>query len=147
MRAAILLCDNAQAVAGKLYILGASWGITGPEPVTMGIAIQILVPWDEANNPHKFRLQMLTLDGVPATWPTPTGPQGLDLSGQFETGRPPGVRKGMELPAVVAINLAGMPLEPGGYELRLTIDEQTNENWRAVFDVRPRPQAPTIQNG
>jgi hypothetical protein len=144
VRASILLCDNAQAVNGKLYILGGSWNLTGPGPVTMGIAVQILVPWDEANSPHEFRLQMLTLDGQPATWQTPTGPQSLDLRGRFETGRPPGIRRGSELPATLAINLAGMPLTPGGYEVRLSIDNHTDENWRAVFDVRALPQ-PTMQ--
>lgn len=140
MRASILLCDSAQTANGKLYILGGSWNMTGPDPVTMGVAIQILVPWDEANNPHEFRLQMLTLDGHPATWPTASGPQGLDVSGRFETGRPAGVRKGAELPATIAINLAGMPLAPGGYEVRLTIDGQADENWHAAFDVKERPK-------
>jgi hypothetical protein len=139
MRAWILLCDNAQSVAGKLYILGGSWNVTGPDPVTMGIALQILVPWDEANRRHEFRLQMLTLDGKPATWPMPEGVGTLDFRAGFETGRPPGTRPGSELPAVFAINLNGVPLAPGGYEVRLSIDEETNENWHAVFDVRARP--------
>jgi hypothetical protein len=143
VRATILLCDNAQAVNGKLYIMGGSWNMTGPDPVTMGVAIQILVPWDESNRRHEFRLQMLTLDGNPAIWQTPAGPQGLDVRGQFETGRPPGIPQGIELPAVLAINFAGIPLAPGGYEMRVTIDSQTNENWRAVFNVRERPQVPS----
>jgi hypothetical protein len=130
---------------GKLYIMGASWNMTGPDPVTMGIAIQILVPWDEANRQHQFRLQMLTLDGAPAIWPTPAGLGSLDIRGNLETGRPPGLRPGSELPAVIALNLAGVPLPPGGYEVRLSIDDETNENWRAVFDVRSRPTPPVTQ--
>ena len=38
----MLLADSAQAVEGKLYILGGGWNITGPEPSPSGIAIYIV---------------------------------------------------------------------------------------------------------
>ena len=38
MKVTILLADAAQAVEGKLYILGGGWSITGPDPSPMSRA-------------------------------------------------------------------------------------------------------------
>ena len=32
MKVTILLADAAQAVEGKLFVLGGGWSVTGPEP-------------------------------------------------------------------------------------------------------------------
>ena len=32
MKVTMLLADSAQAIEGKLYILGGGWSITGPDP-------------------------------------------------------------------------------------------------------------------
>ena len=44
-----MLADAAQAVEGKLYILGGGWSVTGPEPSASAIAAYIQVPWDRTN--------------------------------------------------------------------------------------------------
>jgi hypothetical protein len=70
VKVTILLADAAQAVNGKLYILGGGWSITGPEPTSMAIAIQIEVPWTDSNQRHTLRLALLNEDGRPVMVPT-----------------------------------------------------------------------------
>ena len=48
MKVTILLADSAQAINGKLYILGGGWSIADPGPVVMALAMKIEVPWDQA---------------------------------------------------------------------------------------------------
>src|SRR5207247_10829340 len=89
MRVTMRLADAAQAINGKLYILGGGWSIIGPDPVPSAIAIKIEVPWDEANKRHKLKLELVEADGRPVRAPTPTGEKPGQLEGDLEVGRPP----------------------------------------------------------
>src|SRR5207244_5203833 len=40
VKVTILLADAAQAVEGKLYVLGGGWSTTGPDPAPMARAIK-----------------------------------------------------------------------------------------------------------
>ena len=73
MKVTILLADSAQAVQGKLYILGGGWSIAGPGPITMAIAIKIEIPWTEANTRHQLRVALFDEDEHLVTIPTQTG--------------------------------------------------------------------------
>jgi hypothetical protein len=138
IRATMLLADSAQAAEGKLYILGGGWNITGPDPAPSAIAIYVEVSWDMANMRHPWRLELLDSDGGSVMVPTPLGDQALVLQGELEVGRPPGVTPGSGLGVPLAINLGPLPLAPNGrYEWRLTINGQSDENWRLPFSTRP----------
>ena len=63
VRVTMLLADFAQVSDGKLTIVGGGWSLTGPDPVPFGIAILIRVPWDQANQRHVMRLELLDADG------------------------------------------------------------------------------------
>src|SRR3546814_16783640 len=69
------LADAAEAVNGKLYILGGGWSITGPDPTPSAIAIKIEVPWDQAKTRHQLKLELFNDDGQPIMVPTPIGEQ------------------------------------------------------------------------
>ncbi len=135
-----MLADAAQASEGKLFILGGGWTVTGPAPIPSAIAIQVLVPWDMANQRHDMRLELLDTDGQPVTVDTPVGEQPLVIENQFEVGRPPGHRPGTPIDMTMAINLGPIPLAPGNrYEWRLSIGEETREEWTLPFSTRPGP--------
>lgn len=122
----LLLCDHAQEVAGKLYVLGGGWSIYRGAPVTMGLAVKISVPWDAANVPHDFRARLVTEDGQDPMLPNGEGGLGaspVEFQGRFEAGRPAGLAPGSELDAPFAVNIAGLPLVPGRYEWQVEIDE------------------------
>ena len=140
MKVTIMLADAAQAVGGKLYILGGGWSVIGPDPSPSAIALKIEVPWGEANIKHHLTMQLLDADGRPVR----LGDQPIEFKGEFEVGRPPGVPVGTPLDATMAINLGPLPLEPGRrYTWKLSIDDASREEWSVGFNTRPRlPQAP-----
>lgn len=137
MKLTMLLCDAAQAVNGKLYILGGGFNVMGPEPGPSAIALQIDVPWDLTNTRHKLRLDLVTDDGQPVLIPTPTGQSAAQITAEFEVGRPAGHKAGTPLGVVLAVNIGPLPLSPGArYEWRCCINDEPRDEWRVAFSVR-----------
>jgi hypothetical protein len=135
----MLLADYAQVADGKLTVVGGGWSLTGPELVPFGIALLIQVPWDRANQRHVMRLELLDADGQPIVMDTDEGsdqPVVFFDDLPFEVGRPPGLKPGTYLDFPVAVNSAPLPLDPGLYEWRLTIDGVADPDWRLPFTVR-----------
>jgi hypothetical protein len=139
VKVTMMLADAAQAVEGKLYILGGGWSITGPEPTPSAIAAYIQVPWDRTNVQHEFRLELIDADGDPVSLEGPDGEvQPVTIEGAFEVGRPVGVRPGTPIDVPLALNIGPLGLPPGGrYEWRLAIDGETDDDWRLAFSTRP----------
>jgi len=108
----LIIADAVEAANGKLYMIGGAWdrwtSRTYPSPIHLGIAIGLLVPWDETNQRHRISVSVGDADGnriVP------------EMGAEVEVGRPPGMRPGSPQRAVLAIN-AGFPLpNPGRYEV------------------------------
>ena len=121
MRVTLLLCDAAQVQGGKLFVLGGGWNIAlkrGDLPVPMALAINILVPWNATNERHKFVACLLTEDGEAVN--SPDG-KPVEIKGEFEMGRPPGIKPGTSLKAPMAIQVA-LPLALGAYKWELSVD-------------------------
>ena len=137
MRATIILCDAAQAIDGKLYILGGGWSVSGPLQAPTAIAIKLEVPWDRANERIAWRLHLVDADGRDVVLETNEGPRAVELHGEFEVGRPPGLPPGLPLDLPMAITIVPMPLPTGTrYEWLLHIDGEHRDEWRAGFLVR-----------
>jgi hypothetical protein len=138
MQVTLLLADFAQVSDGKLIVVGGGWSMSGPDPVPFGIAILVRVPWDQANHDHTLRLELLDADGQPVMVDTDDGEQPVvffdDI--EFQVGRPAGLKPGTPLDFPLAVNSGPLPLEPGLYEWRLSIDGATDEDWRLTFTVR-----------
>jgi len=133
MKVTMLLADAAQAVSGKLYILGGGWSIIGMPPAPTAIALKIDVPWGEANRPHDLILSLLDSDNQPVL--IENNP--IEVRGQFETGRPAGLIAGTDLDVVLAINIGPLPLPAGQrFVWRCSIDGQTRDEWQLVFSTR-----------
>jgi hypothetical protein len=135
----MLLADSAQVSENKLYVLGGGWDTTGPQPSPSALAMLIQVPWDQTNKRYRWRLELVDSDGEAVALQTPMGhEEPVQVEGEFEVGRPPGIPAGSPLHVPVAINFGPLPLEPGGrYEWRLTIGKESHEDWRLPFNVRP----------
>jgi hypothetical protein len=143
MNVTLMLCDGAQAVNGKLYILGGGWNVTGPAPTPSAIAVLVRVPWDEANRRHRLRLELVTEDGAPVTVGGPDGQQPVLINAEFEVGRPAGHRAGRPLPVTLGISIGPLPLAPDShFEWRCSIDDETREDWRLEFSTRPQVRQP-----
>jgi hypothetical protein len=133
----MLLADYAVVSDGKLTIVGGGWSQTGPELSSFGIGLLIQVPWDQSNTRHSFSVALLDSDGAEVVLETDEeGQQAVAFGGEFEVGRPPGLKPGTPLDFPVAVNSTPLPLEAGRYEWRLTIDGKSREDWTMPFTVR-----------
>jgi uncharacterized protein DUF6941 len=142
VKATLLLADYAVVSDGKLTVVGGGWSQTGPEPSAFGIALLIQVPWDQANTVHTFSVELLDADGAAVVVDSEGAEQAAEdeqavaFGGEFEVGRPPGIKPGTPLDFPVAVNSSPLPLEPGRYEWRLTIDAESRADWTLPFTVR-----------
>jgi len=101
------------------------------------------VDWDDANRRKAFLLELLDADGQLVRLPTPEGEQTLEIRGDFEVGRPPGLIPGTPLDAAVAINIGPLPLPPARrFVWRVSTDGRTSEEWEVGFSTRPAQQVP-----
>lgn len=129
----MLLCDAAQATGGKLFILGGGLSVIGPKAQPLALAIRITVPWDRANIPHDWRIQLLDEDGRSVK----LGEREITVTGRFEAGRPAGLRPGTPLGVALAINITPIPLPSGAsYTFALSIDDEERSDWRVGFFVK-----------
>src|SRR5579862_1076406 len=84
----VILSDAAQVASGKLFLLGGGWSTwrsgVYPAPIQIGIAISILVDWNETGTRYPITVTIADDAGVPVVPP---------VKGQFEVGRQPDVAK------------------------------------------------------
>lgn len=133
----MLLCDAAQVVNGKLYILGGGVTAVGPNPQPLALAIRITLPWDRANIPHVWRIDLVDEDGHPVKG---RNDKPVALEGRLEAGRPAGLRPGSPLAVALALNVAAIALTRGrAYTFQLSIEGETRPGWRVGFFARETP--------
>lgn len=135
MKLTFLLADAAQAVEGKLYVLGGGWVFIGPQVGPMALALLVEVPWGEANQKHQVAIELQDVDGQPLR----IGPeaQPVRIEAELEVGRPPGHPAGTPFNVPMAINMGPLPLPPGGrYIWVVSIDGHTEPEWQVGFHVR-----------
>src|SRR6266496_1346948 len=118
MEATLLLCDWAEEVNGKLYIMGAGWSrVVASRPVSIALGVLLFIPWDQANRPHNIEISLLTEDGEPVE----IDGERVAVPGKMEVGRPPGTRPGSRLEAPLALRFPALQLPPGAYRFDLTV--------------------------
>jgi hypothetical protein len=119
MEVTMLLCDRAQVAEGKLYVLGGGWNLAqAGMPVPVEVAVLVAVPWTATNEKHQFTLALVDDDGQPVGL---GGGPAIHLEGEFEVGRPPGIKPGTALNQQMVFKF-GMPAFPaGGYVFEFSI--------------------------
>lgn len=132
----LILADHAEIIGGKLYLMGGGWDVltvnTGfPLTRPVGLAAAFSVPWNETNERRNVEIDIQTEDGQSVG----------KVSGQFEVGRPAGIKAGqdqrLQLAANVPLNLAG----PGTYVIVARIEGQ--DETRVPFNVLEGPLSRT----
>lgn len=85
----LILADRAEAVNGKLYLLGGGWDRVGlfqiPGPADFDVAVGVLVGYNETNIPHVLELALEDEDNKGVQAP---------IRAQFEVGKPAGMKTG-----------------------------------------------------
>jgi hypothetical protein len=115
-----VVANHAEAINGLLYLVGAGWtDITQPvgpngQPSVMhfGMAVSILVGWNETNRRFPLDLKVVHEDGDEL----------FSVHAQVEAGRPPGLPAGSDIRSVLAVNAEAQFPRPGSYEFRAELD-------------------------
>jgi hypothetical protein len=129
----MLLCDSAQGVGGKLYILGGGWTQVAEPPqggLVMGLAVKLAIPWDRGNEKIPILIRLQNDQGESVLDP---GGNAIEAQTELELGRPPGLKRGTPLDACLALNFMGLPLREGNYVWTLETDGSVK--CRAPFRV------------
>jgi hypothetical protein len=141
-----MLADSAQAVGGKLFVLGGGISNTAPQPTPIAICGTIVIPWDETNVPHTLTVLLESANGQSISVPTPMGDQPFKIEAKFEGGRPPGTAKGTNFTAPIALNFLRPSMPPGRYLFKILSDG--TEVDRLSLDVHEvLPQACVLAPG
>jgi hypothetical protein len=130
MEVTLILCDAAQESGGKLHVLGGGWTHAATPrgtPFNLALGLVIQVPWDRTNEKHTIRALLLTDDGERVS----IGETPVENGGEFELGRPAGLKVGTTLNAVMAMQFNGLVLGPGGYVWEVQVNGE--EKARAPF--------------
>ena len=138
----LTVANHAEAINGLLYLSGAGWTDLrrpipgdGPVPPThMGVGVAIQVPWAETNYQHSVGLRIESADGAIL----------LQVQGQFEIGRPPGLAPGSDLRTVLAFTSDIVFPTAGIYRVVATVAEDSRSVTFRVHDVpvQPMPRLP-----
>lgn len=142
MRVDVILADAAQASDGKVSMLGAGWSLThGATP--MAVVVFIEIPWDQANEDRAFVLELLDADGRPVVVQGGGGPRTIVVEGQIKAERAEGLPHGVPITLPpLALQIGPMPLEPGRYVWRFSLNGTTRETWQRSFTkLAPPPDA------
>lgn len=137
----MLLCDYAEELGGKLYMMGGGWSrnYTPNQPSNMSLAIKIAVPWNEANQPYSLTVRLVDENHEPVQ--NPNDGENIGLEGKVEVGRPPGLKPGSNLDLALAVRFDGLILGPGTYVWELLIGNNVLES--TIFDVIDLNAPPT----
>lgn len=126
----LILADRAEAVNGKLYMMGGGWDVLAPPslagPAGFSVALGILVPWLATNMDHQCTVRLEDADGTLL----------VEMRVDFRTGRPSSMEHGAAQRMMIALPVSTIFPAAGRYAIVATIGEQER---RAAFAVRPAP--------
>jgi hypothetical protein len=125
-----VLADAAQAVGGKIFILGGGWNVfrsaNYPAPVQLAIAIGLGFASNEIGVRYPLKIVIADEAGVPVV---------PELNGQIETGQfAPDLPQGLPVKVPVAWNVNFAVPRPGKYVIVVTVGvAQADLTFDAIF--------------
>ena len=119
----LTLANHAEVREGFLYLSGAEWDTVtrsyssdkAPQPVHLGIAFTVIVPWTEANEPHTAEIWIEDEDAHYRVMATTVN---------IEVGRPPGKVPGSDTRVPLAMNGIIQFPKAGGYRVQAQIGKE-----------------------
>jgi hypothetical protein len=118
----LILADRAEAIGGKLYMMGGAWDqiavVDFSKPVLFSIALGITIPWNATNTDHKLQVQLMDEDGNRL----------FSVDGSFKAGRPPQLPQGASQNNVLAFAAAAVLPQAGTYSVDATLNESTSRS-------------------
>jgi hypothetical protein len=131
IRTWLMLCDGAQVIDGKFFILGGGFESFGADPQPFALAGRIDMPPSALGSDHKWELYLEDTEGR-SVLPAEVSP----ISQQFAISDIPGFDDAyVSIPFVVSFG--ALQLAPGQrYVWRLYVDGRTDDTWFLNFTVR-----------
>jgi hypothetical protein len=134
----LITADRAEAINGKLYLMGGAWDrlwvgdFTKPQSVSF--AVGIVVPWNSTNEEHALTVRLVDQDEVEIA----------NVRANFAVGASAQVRRSESQRATVAVQIQAQLKGPGTYKLIGMIDDDPENCHQSVFyaSERSAPQAP-----
>jgi hypothetical protein len=84
-----------------------------------------------------FELILEDEDGQTVTQASEQGVEPVQFGGQFEVGRPPGLRPGRPIDLPLAVVVQPLSLQPAHrYTWRIRINDKSEDDWFLAFDTR-----------
>ena len=144
-----VLADAAQAVGGKMFILGGGWNVfrsgNYPAPVQLAVAIGMGFASNEIGIRHAVKIVIADEAGVPVV---------PELNGQIETGQlAPDLPRGLPVKVPLAWNVSFAVPRPGRYGIVITVgSSQTELSFDAIFvgqkvQFSPESSVPPSERG
>ncbi|PJJ73145.1 hypothetical protein CLV46_2730 [Diaminobutyricimonas aerilata] len=134
VRITAFLADSAEALNGKLYVLGAGWdtiGATSFPAVHSRVAIGVIVHvgWNDTDIEHEVAVRLETEDGQPVPLGRNGAGDGSSVIGmighRFTATRGPLQRPGDDLAHPITFTINDLRLaRAGGYSWVLTVDRE-----------------------
>jgi len=138
----LLLADRAEAVNGKLYMVGGGFdralvsNLEAGSGVDIDVAFAILVDYLETNERHRFTLAVENEDNQQMLPP---------VQAEFEVGRPPGMLPG-QAQRVIYVVRGPFPIRQyGGYHWVVTLDgvrQRPTKFWIQALHLPAAPAPP-----
>ncbi len=125
-----LLADAAQAVGGKIFILGGGWNVfrsaSYPAPAQLAVAMGIGFAGNEIGVSYPVKIAIADEAGIPVV---------PELSGQIDTGQAtPDLPRGLPIKVPLAWNVSFAVPHPGRYGIVITAgSSQTQLSFDAIF--------------
>ncbi len=142
MELVAILCNHVETPNGLMYISGGGidrvnvpGGVPAPWPITIAMAVQVKVPWNETNKDHQLLMKLQDIDGQDVLLPKGPdtfGPFRAEMN--FQVGRPEGLEPGEGQIINLGFNMPMLPMPRlGSYLFTCEIDGEELE--RARFKV------------
>jgi hypothetical protein len=123
MKATMLLCDFAEEVGGKLYIMGGGWSrLKRPRvPTTMCLAVNLSISWEEVAAVHKLKAELVTSDNETVTL---DGSAVRVVGTLHQEGAPASTTsRFIPIESNFVLRFDGLVLDPGLYSWTLEVDD------------------------
>jgi hypothetical protein len=161
VKVSVLLADkgSVNVQQGTLNLLNVGWTQTPLRPAgamipggymtpAQAVAIFFEVDHKRCNREISLVLELINDDGRPVEVDGPAGPQKIQIAQSIVVQSPAGMPIGSPGTGNALIEIIpGLALPPGGYEWKVILDGQRDEDWSAHFVVLPVPPSPPTFGG
>jgi hypothetical protein len=156
VKVAVLLADKGNAAPTGVNLLNVGWSMAplrmlGAPPAAMAvtgpIAVVAFIEADlaDCNKQLPVEIELVDQDGHTVEVTGLAGPQPMKVQLPVMITTQPGAPSGFPGRAHIMFELSqGLPLAPGVYRWKVSVNGRTEDDWSVAFFVPPPPQPAVI---